>query len=131
MMDLLDTNVLSELSRRRPDPGLVAWAGQRSELAVSVVTVEEIYFGLLARSNPRVMGWFTAFLTDYCKVLPVTQEIARIAGEMRGGFKARGITRTQADMLIAATARVNRMKLVTGNERDFAGCDIAVVNPFK
>ena len=61
----------------------------------------------------------------------MTEEAARIAGEMRDGFKARGITRTQADMPIAATARVNRMKLVTRNERDFAGCDIAVVNPFK
>ena len=50
---------------------------------------------------------------------------------MRGGLKARGIARTQADMLIAATARVNRLKLATRNERDFAGCEVPVVNPFK
>lgn len=130
-MDLFDTNVLSELSRARPDPRVVAWAGQRSELAVSVITVEEIHFGLLARSNPRVMNWFTSFLADYCRVLPVTEEIARVAGEWRGAFKARGISRTQADMLIAATASVNRIRLVTRSERDFAGCDIPVVNPFK
>lgn len=42
VMDLRDPNVLSELSRRRSDPRVVAWAGRRSELAVSVVTVEEI-----------------------------------------------------------------------------------------
>jgi predicted nucleic acid-binding protein len=77
------------------------------------------------------MGWFTAFLAEYCRVLPVTEEVARVAGEMRGGLKARGIARTQADMLIAATARVNRLKLATRNERDFAGCEVPVVNPFK
>jgi len=64
-------------------------------------------------------------------LLPVTAEVARVAGELRGAFKARGVARTQADMLIAATARVNQMKLVTRNERDFAGCGITVVNPFK
>lgn len=130
-MDLLDTNILSELSRGRPEPRVVAWAGERSQVAVSVVTVEEISFGLLARPNPRVMGWFASFLREHCQVLPVTEEIARIAGEMRGGFKARGVTRTQADMLIAATAQAHRMKLVTRNERDFTGCGIVVVNPFK
>ncbi|HQZ16831.1 MAG TPA: type II toxin-antitoxin system VapC family toxin [Vicinamibacteria bacterium] len=130
-MDLLDTNVLSELSRNRPDPGVVAWAGDRTELAISVVTVEEVYFGLSSRPNPRVMGWFKSFLAEHCRVLPVTAEVARVAGELRGAFKARGVARTQADMLIAATARVNQMKLVTRNERDFAGCGITVVNPFK
>lgn len=130
-MDLLDTNVLSELSRNRPDPGVLAWAGDRTELAISVVTVEEVYFGLSSRPNPRVMGWFNSFLTEHCRVLPVTGEVARVAGELRGAFKARGVARTQADMLIAATARVNHMKLVTRNERDFAGCGIAVVNPFR
>ena len=92
---------------------------------------DALHFGLLARPNPRVLRWFTAFLTEYCEVLPVTEEIARVAGEMRGGFKTRGIARTQADMLIAATARVNRLKLATRNERDFTGCDIPVINPFR
>ena len=129
-MDLVDTNILSELSRPRPDPQVLAWLGERTEIALSVVTVEEIHFGLLARPKARVMAWFNAFLKDYCRVLPVTEEIARMAGEMRGGFSARGIARTQADMLIAATARVNRLKLATRNERDFTGCGIPVVNPF-
>ncbi len=102
-MDLLDTSVLSELSRNRPDPGVVAWAGDRTELAISVVTVEEVYFGLSSRPNPRVMGWFNSFLAEHCRVLPVTAEVARVAGELRGAFKARGVARTQADMLIAAT----------------------------
>ena len=130
-MDLADTNVLSELSRQRPNLRVVAWAGERTELGISVVTVEEIHFGLRARPNPRVFAWFASFLAEHCRLLPVTAEVARIGGEMRGRFRARGIVRTQADMLIAATARLNQMTLVTRNVRDFEGCGIAVVNPFE
>ena len=54
-----------------------------------------------------------------------------MGGEMRGSFRARGVVRTQADMLIAASARVHRMPLVTRNVRDFEGCVITVVNPFE
>jgi len=61
MMDLIDTNVLSELSRQRPDGRVLAWVGDRTELAASVVTVEEIQFGLFARPNPRLVAWFGSF----------------------------------------------------------------------
>lgn len=130
-MDLLDTNVLSELSRPRPNRSVLAWIGGQTEIAVSAVTIEEIHFGLSARPNPRVQALFAAFVAEHCLVLPITEEIARVAGEMRGRFRSRGTQRSQADMLIAATAHVQQVKLVSRNERDFVGCGITVVNPFK
>ena len=63
--------------------------------------------------------------------MPVTLEIARRAGELRGAFAARGIVRSQPDMLIAATAQVHALTLVTRNTADFAGCGIPLLNPFS
>jgi predicted nucleic acid-binding protein len=50
---------------------------------------------------------------------------------LRGQFQARGVTRSQADMLIAATASLHGLTLVTRNVQDFDGCAIAVINPFS
>jgi predicted nucleic acid-binding protein len=127
---LCDTNVVSELSRLRPNPGVLAWAELISTLALSAITVEEISFGLAARPNPRVQAWFADFVESSCEVLPVDQEIARRSGELRGQLRSRGKTRTQADMLIAATAHVHQITLVTRNRRDFEGCGISLLDPF-
>ena len=130
MRVLLDTNILGELSRPRPDAGVLTWAAQETAHAISAVTVDEIVFGLAWRPNGRITAWFDAYLLRY-PVLPVTLDIARRAGELRGAFAARGITRSQPDMLIAATAQVHALTLVTRNTTDFAGCGIPVLNPFS
>ncbi|MDX1747574.1 MAG: type II toxin-antitoxin system VapC family toxin [Halobacteriales archaeon] len=129
---LVDTNVLSELAKRRPDPLVDRWA-RRIPLPVSlsVVTVEEVHYGLSWRPNAEVRTWFEGFLEQSCRVLPVTQGIARRAGELRGRLRNGGYTRTQADMLIAATAQAHQLPLATRNVRDFQGCGIRLVNPFE
>ena len=127
---LVDTNVLSELVRPRPDPGVLTWAQRVPTWALSLVSVEEMLFGLFARPNPRIQAWVETCASELCEVLPVTPEIASLSGQMRGMFAARGKLRTQADMLIAATAHAHRLTLVTRNTRDFEGCGIALLNPF-
>ena len=127
---LCDTNVVSELVRQRPNPGVVAWARLVSTLALSAITVEEISFGLAARPNPRLQAWFGDFVATSCEILPVDEDVARRSGELRGQLRSRGETRSQADMLIAATAHVHQMTLVTRNRRDFEGCGLSVLAPF-
>ncbi|MBI4757255.1 MAG: type II toxin-antitoxin system VapC family toxin [Betaproteobacteria bacterium] len=127
---LIDTSIVSELARPRPDAGVECWAASVGEVALSVITVDELAFGLAWRPNARIQRWLEEFLPS-CRILPVDEETARRAGELRGGLAARGITRSQPDMLIAATARHNRLTLVTRNLRDFDGCGIALLNPFS
>lgn len=132
-MQLADTNVISELMRQRPHPGLLAWSDMANaaygRLNISAVTVDEIAFGLARRPHAAMLAWFDLFLARN-HVLAITAPIARRAGEMRAQLAARGQVRTQADMLIAATAQVHALTLVTRNVRDFDGCGIAVLDPF-
>ena len=130
MVPLVDTNVLSELARVRPNAGVVEWASRVERIALSVVTVEEIECGLAWRPNERLEAWFATFL-EACAVLDVTAPVARLAGRLRGDLRRRGLVRTQADLLIAATALIHGLPLVTRNERDFAGLGVAVLNPFR
>jgi toxin FitB len=127
---LVDTNILSELARPRPNDRVVAWARTVVKVALSVITLEEIQFGLAWKPNPRVQAWFDRFVSEHCEIYAVTAEIAAAAGRLRGGLAARGVSRTQTDMLIAATAQVERLTLVTRNVRDFAGCGIPLLDPF-
>ncbi len=129
MTYLVDTNIISELCRREPDPGVLAWAGSVTRYAVSVVSVDEIFFGLAWRPNARVLDWMDGFFQHH-EVMAISQPIARRAGELRGQLAARGIVRHQADMLIAATAQAHQLTLVTRNTRDFEQCGIGLLNPF-
>ena len=128
---LADTNVLSELVRPRPNSGVLAWAAGIERISVSVVTLEEIMFGLAWKPNPKVREWFGGFFAEACEVVPITRPMAERAGVMRGELRAKGITRSQADILIAATAQVLGLTLVTRNVRDFEGCRIDLLNPFR
>lgn len=129
MAYLVDTNVLSELTRRRPDLGVTAWASGVTRLAISVITVDEIHFGLARRPNERIRRWIEAFFQRH-SVLDISAPIAARAGELRGSLAARGSVRHQADMLIAATAQVHQLTVVTRNIKDFDGCGIGLLNPF-
>lgn len=131
MKPLCDTNVLAELSRPRPNPGVIEWAGSVTVISLSVVTVEEVLYGLAWKPRPKTLAWFEDFLEERCVVLPVTERIARVGGSLRGRLQAAGETRTQADMLIAATAIVQGTTLVTRDTRDFEGCGVSLLNPFS
>jgi len=129
-MLLLDTNIISELCRVEPDAGVLDWASGVNAFQLSVVSQEEIAYGLAWRPNARIQVWIEAFFGRH-PLLPITPDIARRAGELRGRLAAQGATRSQADMFIAGTAQVHGLTVVTRNTRDFEGCGIPLLNPFS
>ncbi len=131
MKYLCDTNVLSELTRPLPNQNVINRASSVTKIYVSVITAEEIYFGLTRRTNARILNWFEMFLKGNCKILHVNSEIAKCAGELRGRLSIKGQVRSQADMLIGATALSRKLILVTRNESDFRDCGINILNPFS
>jgi predicted nucleic acid-binding protein len=130
MTFLCDTNVLSELARRQPNQGVLNWAATVRQISVSAITIEEITYGLTAKSNLRLQRWLHQFISNRCLVVPIDEAIAQRAGQLRGQLRLEGKPRSQADMLIAATASVHQLTLVTRNTRDFLDCGISLLNPF-
>jgi len=127
---LVDTNVVSELMRPAPDANVAAWAARQARFALSVISLEEVFYGLGVRKNARLSDWFERFVATHCDVLPVSLRVARRCAGLRAELSKKGRLRTQADLLIAATAAEHDLVLVTRNERDFSGCGIRVLNPF-
>mgnify|MGYP006270398349 FL=1 len=127
---LCDTNIVSEIMRREPNPGVIRWVAARDELVLSVITLEEIRYGLARRELPRKAAWFGMLIKSRCRIEPIDQAIAEKAGRWRGLFARDGVSRTQADLLIVATVWKGDHTLVTRNTRDFEGCGIPLLNPF-
>ncbi len=138
MSYLLDTNVVSELRKpeRRANSGVRAWVAARavSDLYLSAITVLEVEVGIarLARRDPaqaeRLQTWLDDELLDAFarRVLAVDVPVARCAGRLHLPDP-----RPERDALIAATATVHGLTLVTRNVKDFGSLDVAVVNPWR
>lgn len=129
-MYLVDTNVISERTKKEPHPKVVAWLDAQREIAVCTVTLMELQYGISLRNSNRLNSWFSLFL-DRVKEIPVTREVALLAGESLARAAKKGVTLSIQDMLIAATAMQSGRVLVTRNTRDFETCPVMIFNPFK
>ena len=133
---LLDTNVVSELRRgSRVNAGLAAWFdGQNPrDLYLSVVTIGEIRQGIedLRRRNTKHAAeldqWLAGIGQFYeDRLLYVDGDVSESWGRLQAGRRAPVV-----DALIAATARVHDLTVVTRNTRDFAKLDVRLLNPFS
>ena len=136
---LLDTNVLSELRRRRPEPRVVAFVADRplESLYISSVTLAEIRFGieLVAEPNRRaeLSGWLAHKVRPMFenRILPVTEGIMfRWRLLVEEGRKT-GHTFSQPDLIIAATAIEHGLTVVTRDRSDFDNARALVINPWE
>ncbi len=131
---LVDTNVICELARPRPNVSALRWFEKQSRIQLSVVTLEELAFGVARAKggqHARLAKWLEALLAARPSVLDVTPAVARASGELRAAREARGRRVAMADMLIAATAITHGLTLVTRNVRDFESCGVKLFDPFE
>jgi predicted nucleic acid-binding protein len=135
---LLDTNVVSEWVRARPDEGVVAWLANVDEdrLFVSAVTLAELRYGIermpAGRRRVRLEQWLREELPLRfgARVLPVDAAVADRWGRLVAAREALGRPIGSIDAFIAATAQAHQLALVTRNTADFDGSVQAVVDPW-
>lgn len=134
MSFLVDANVLSEATKRRPDPAVVDWLTRNEpEIAVDPVILGEIRFGILllpagARRH-RLEQWFEAGV-EKIHCLPWDAATGLRWAQLLADLRAAGRSMPIKDSLIAATALVHRLTVVTRNRRDFEKAQVAVLDPF-
>ena len=134
MSYLIDTNVLSELRRKQPDPAVVAWmqARPRTSLYLSVLTLGEIRKGVERVDDTRrkqlLLDWLEVELPNYFvgRLLPVDTHTADRWGRL---MASAGRPLPAIDSLLAATALQHDLTLVTRNTKDFEGLGVQLVNP--
>lgn len=132
-MYLLDTNVLSELRRAKPHGAVIAWIRSVDDrhLHLSAVTLGEIQIGIEitreqdAERAAEIEAW-TDYVVDTWNVLPMDGAIFRLWAKLMHGKSNELI----ADAMIAATAKLHGLTVVTRNVRDFREFEVEILNPF-
>lgn len=138
MSFLLDTNVVSEWVRQRPNAGVVAWLAEVDEdrVFLSVITLAELRHGVRRLADGAKRRRLDAWLSDELplrfegRLLPIDQPVADRWGEVVAERETAGRPIGVMDAFIAATANVRGLALVTRNERDFKAVVKEIVNPW-
>ena len=133
-MYLLDTNVVSELRRARPHGGVVAWIQgvNDSDLYLSAVSIGEIQAGIEVTRDQdpakaaEIEAWLDQVADSY-NVLPMDARASRAWAQLMH----RQTDDLLEDAMIAATARLNGLTVVTRNVRDFIVFGVQTLNPFE
>ena len=134
MTYLLDTNVVSEIRKPRPDPQVQAWLASvpEADLCLSVLVVGEIRQGVerLRRRDPARVAPYEAWLSELLRhfadrLVPITADACEEWGRLNVPDPLPVV-----DGLMAATAKVRGWTFVTRNVADLARADVRLLNPF-
>ena len=135
---LLDTCVLAEFRKKKPNQKVLDWLNNQIEpsLFLSVITIGEIQKGISSLpSSKRRTGlenWLQSLIYRYDRrIMPLGIDEMITWGELNGTMAKKGFAFPFADSLIAATALIHQMTVVTQNESDFKNTGVKLLNIWK
>ncbi len=134
MKYLVDANVLSEATRKDPQPAVVAWLRRHeAALVIDPVILGEIRFGILllprSRRRSRLEQWFESGV-QRLQCIAWEAEVGLRWAELLASLRRTGRAMPIKDSLIAATALTHGLTVATRNVADFRSAGCSVVNPF-
>jgi predicted nucleic acid-binding protein len=134
---LLDTNIISNVTKPAPSESLLAWMSEQIDenLFIASLVVAEVWFGVLGspagKKRTQLESWFAgpdgpqSLFAD--RVLPFDEKASLIWARLMAEGARAGRPRSALDMILAAVAEANDCIVVTDNEKDFAG--LRFINP--
>ncbi len=133
---LLDTNVVSELTRDIPDPNVVTFLSEESDLGLSSIVIYELEYGvqLLPRGLRRDhLGALNAsIISEYDnRILSLDKIGAEWAARFRAQAHGTGRPLDLGDALVAGVAKANALSIATRNVGDFVSLDVEITNPWR
>lgn len=136
-MIVLDTNVLSELTRPAPDVAVVRWIDLQPDLFTTATVLAELVYGVTRMPAGRRRDLLEQDVNDFIesglagRVLPFDELAAREYGAVVASREASGQPISQADAQIAAVCVSTGAALATRNTRDFRDLGLALINPWE
>lgn len=135
---LIDTNVISEITKPQPNPNVVSFLHETDEdrLFISVITLGELRRGVAlkaaGKSRSALDAWLRHDLVERFtgRIVDITAPVADAWGELMADATRRGIALHAMDGFIAAIARTHGHMLVTRNVKDFAPFGVQILNPW-
>ncbi len=135
---LLDTNVISEMTRPLPSAAVLAWlaAVEQNDVYLSAVTIAELRYGVermpSGQRRKRLSDWLFVDVPMRFggRILPIDETVAHAWGQAVAMADAAGRPIAVIDAFVLATAVVHKLTVVTRNERDFRMLAPDVVNPW-
>ncbi len=132
---VLDTNVVSELTKREPNRAVLGFFATERDLWLSTLVMHELTFGVsvlpAGRRRDGLSDWLAALTSTYARrILPIGQREATQAALLRAEARRWGQQVDVGDALIAGTASVHGLGVATRNIADFRGMDVPLVDPW-
>ena len=135
-MILLDTNVLSELTRAMPEPTVVEWLEANDlQLALPSIALAELRYGIARLPSGRRRASLLDFWSQtrdrfIGRIYSFDERAALAYGDLAAAAERVGRRLSVADGQIAAIAKVHRMSVATRNESDYTATGVPIVNPW-